>query len=177
MKKIISTLLVAGCCLTSLMAQDVVVKGPDEKLQLVVFTSPTEKPSYSITYNGKTMLEKSPLGMNTNIGDFAKGMKLTGHTVTPIDTVYHQDRIKTSQVYYQANELNCHFENPKGQKIDVVFRVSNNDVAFRYILPRQDGKGSVTVTAEETGFRFPQQTTTFLCPQSDAMMEAYKTQL
>ena len=170
MKKIISTLLVAGCCLTSLMAQDVVVKGPDEKLQLVVFTSPAEKPSYSITYNGKTMLEKSPLGMNTNIGDFAKGMKLTGHTVTPIDTVYHQDRIKTSQVLYQANELNCHFENPKGQKIDVVFRVSNNDVAFRYALPRQDGKGSVTVTAEETGFRFPQQTTTFLCPQSDAMI-------
>ena len=42
MKKIISTLLVAGCCLTSLMAQDVVVKGPDEKLQLVVFTSPGE---------------------------------------------------------------------------------------------------------------------------------------
>ena len=170
MKKIISTLLVAGCCLTSLMAQDVVVKGPNEKLQLVVFTSPAEKPSYSITYNGKTMLEKSPLGMNTNIGDFAKGMKLTGHTVTPIDTVYHQDRIKTSQVHYQANELNCHFENPKGQKIDVVFRVSNNDVAFRYTLPRQDGKGSVTVTAEETGFRFPQQTTTFLCPQSDAMI-------
>ena len=34
MKKIISALL-AGCCLTSLMAQDVVVKGPDEKLQLV----------------------------------------------------------------------------------------------------------------------------------------------
>ena len=169
MKKIVSALL-AGCCLTSLMAQDVVVKGPDEKLQLVVFTSPTEKPSYSITYNGKTMLEKSPLGMNTNIGDFAKGMKLTGHTVTPIDTVYHQDRIKTSQVHYQANELNCHFENPKGQKIDVVFRVSNNDVAFRYTLPRQDGKGSVTVTAEETGFRFPQQTTTFLCPQSDAMI-------
>ena len=170
MKKIISTLLVAGCCLTSLMAQDVVVKGPDEKLQLVVFTSPTEKPSYSITYNGKTMLEKSPLGMNTNIGDFAKGMKLTGHTVTPIDTVYRQDRIKTSQVHYQANELNCQFENPKGQKIDVVFRVSNNDVAFCYTLPRQDGKGSVTVTAEETGFRFPQQTTTFLCPQSDAMI-------
>ncbi len=45
MKKIISTLLLAGCCLTSLMAQDVVVKGPDEKLQLVVFTSPTEKHS------------------------------------------------------------------------------------------------------------------------------------
>lgn len=169
MKKIISTLL-ASCCLTSLIAQEVVVKGPDEKLQLVVSASPAEKPSYSITYNGKPMLEKSPLGMNTNIGDFVKGMKLTGHAVTPIDTVYHQDRIKTSKVHYQANELICNFENSKGQKIDVVFRVSNHDVAFRYTLPRQDGKGSVTVTAEETGFRFPQQTTTFLCPQSDAMI-------
>ena len=51
MKKIISTLL-ASCCLTSLIAQEVVVKGPDEKLQLVVSASPAEKPSYSITYNG-----------------------------------------------------------------------------------------------------------------------------
>ena len=64
--------------------RQVVVKGPDEKLQLVVSASPAEKPSYSITYNGKTMLEKSPLGMNTNIGDFVKGMKLTGHAVTPV---------------------------------------------------------------------------------------------
>lgn len=169
MKKIIGTLL-ASFCLTPLMAQDVVVKGPDEKLQLVVFTSPTEKPTYSVTYNGKTMLEKSPLGMNTNIGDFSKGMKLTGHAVSPIDTIYHQNRIKTSQIHNQANELICNFENPKGQKMNVVFRVSNNDVAFRYTLPRQDGKGSVTVNAEETGFRFPQQTTTFMCPQSDAMI-------
>ena len=36
MKKIISTLL-ASCCLTSLIAQEVV--GPDEKLQLVCFSS------------------------------------------------------------------------------------------------------------------------------------------
>ncbi len=34
---------------------------------------PTENPVYSIVYNGKPMLEKSPLGMNTNIGDFTKG--------------------------------------------------------------------------------------------------------
>ena len=81
------------------------------------FTSPTEKPSYSITYNGKTMLEKSPLGMNTNIGDFAKGMKLTGHTVTPIDTVYHQDRIKnlTSVLSGKRAELSF-LRIRKGQK-------------------------------------------------------------
>ena len=43
-------------------------------------------------------------------------------------------------------------------------------MAFRYTLPHQGGKASVTVKEEQTGFRFPEQTTTFLCPQSDAMI-------
>lgn len=169
MKKLLC-ILITFLGLNTLAAQDVVVKGPDEKLQLVVFVQNEEKPYYSVTYNGKTMLEKSPLGINTNIGDFTKDLKLTGHAVEVIDTMYQQTRIKTSRIHYRANELTCNLENAQGQKIGVVFRVSDNDIAFRYTLPRQNGKGSVTVNNEQTGFRFPQQTTTFLCPQSDAMI-------
>ena len=69
MKKLVST-LTAILGISTLAAQDVVVKGPDEKLQLAVFVQNETKPCYSVSYNGKTMLEKSPLGMNTNIGDF-----------------------------------------------------------------------------------------------------------
>lgn len=169
MKKLVST-LTAILGISTLAAQDVVVKGPDEKLQLAVFVQNETKPCYSVSYNGKTMLEKSPLGMNTNIGDFTKNLKLTGHSVDKIDTVYQQTRIKVSNVYYRANELTCHLENEQGQKLGVIFRVSDNDVAFRYTLPHQGGKASVTVKEEQTGFRFPEQTTTFLCPQSDAMI-------
>ena len=169
MKKLVST-LTAILGISTLAAQDVVIKGPDEKLQLAVFVQNETKPCYSVSYNGKTMLEKSPLGMNTNIGDFTKNLKLTGHSVDKIDTVYQQTRIKVSNVHYRANELTCHLENEQGQKLGVVFRVSDNDVAFRYTLPHQGGKASVTVKEEQTGFRFPEQTTTFLCPQSDAMI-------
>lgn len=169
MKKLVST-LAAILGISTLAAQDVIVKGPDEKLQLAVFVQNEAKPCYSVSYNGKTMLEKSPLGMNTNIGDFTKNLKLTGHSVDKIDTVYQQTRIKVSNVHYRANELTCHLENEQGQKLGVVFRVSDNDVAFRYTLPHQGGKASVTVKEEQTGFRFPEQTTTFLCPQSDAMI-------
>lgn len=153
-----------------LAAQNVLVKGPDGKLQLTVSCPEGGEASYAIDYNGKQMLASSPLGLETNVGDFAKSMKLTGHTQTSIDTVYNQSRIKVSQVHYTANELICSFANAAGQKMDVTFRVSNNDVAFRYTLPRQGERGSVTVDQEATGFRFPQQTTTFLCPQSDAMI-------
>lgn len=153
-----------------LTAQNVTVSGPDGKLQLTVSCPEGKEASYSLTYNGKQMLESSPLGLETNVGDFAKAMKLTGHKERKIDTVYMQSRIKASKIHYQANELVCAFANAKGQKMDVIFRVSNNDVAFRYTLPRQGERGSLVVNSEATGFRFPEQTTTFMCPQSDAMI-------
>ena len=154
-----------------LAAQSVSVNGPDGKLQLTVSCpSANGEVSYAVTYNGKQMLESSPLGMETNVGDFYRGLQLKEHKVTALDTVYEQSRIKASHIHYWANELLCSFVNGEGKNVQITFRVSNNDVAFRYTLPREQGKGSVTVNSERTGFRFPSQTTTFLCPQSDAMI-------
>lgn len=154
-----------------LAAQSVSVNGPDGKLQLTVSCpSANGEVSYVVTYNGKQMLESSPLGMETNVGDFYRGLQLKEHKVTALDTVYEQSRIKASRIHYWANELLCSFVNGEGKNVQITFRVSNNDVAFRYTLPREQGKGSVTVNSERTGFRFPSQTTTFLCPQSDAMI-------
>ena len=154
-----------------LAAQSVSVNGPDGKLQLTVSCpSANGEVSYAVTYNGKQMLESSPLGMETNVGDFYRGLQLKEHKVTALDTVYEQSRIKASHIHYRANELLCSFVNGEGKNVQITFRVSNNDVAFRYTLPREQGKGSVTVNSERTGFRFPSQTTTFLCPQSDAMI-------
>lgn len=150
--------------------QDITVSSPDGKLQLTVSCPEGGAASYAVSYNGKQMLAPSPLGLETNVGDFAGTMKWMGYKEAKIDTTYEQTRIKTSRVHYQANELLCSFANAEGKKMDVMFRVSDNDVAFRYLLPRQGERGSVAVSQEKTGFRFPSHTTTFLCPQSDAMI-------
>lgn len=170
MKKELKLALLLLVAALPLKAQDVIVKGPDGNLQVAVTCTEAGKAVYSVSYKGKQMLENSPLGMNTNVGDFAQGLKLTGHEVSKIDDRYSLERIKTSQVHYRANELNCFFDNARGQKMQVTFRVSDNDVAFRYTLPRQGDTGSVRVMSECTGFAFPDKTTTFLCPQSDAMI-------
>lgn len=163
-------LALSAASLLPLMAQDVTVTSPDNKLQLTV-SCPAGggNLSYSILYNGKQMLESSPLGLETNVGDFTDALKWHGHDTRKIDTVYSQSRIKVSRVHYRANELLCEFSNAKGQKMDITFRISNNDVAFRYTLPKQGERGSVVVNREQTGFHLPAYTTTFLCPQSDPM--------
>ena len=85
---------------------------------------------------------------------------------------YNQDRIKKSHVDYNANTLVTTFKNEAGQEMSVEWQVSDNDVAFRYIIPRQKGgeTGSLVMEKEATGFKFPSYTTTFITPQSHAMI-------
>ena len=164
----LALLLLLNAC--SVAAQDVTVSGPDQRLQVAFDCQTDGGLAYSVVYDGKTMLANSPLGLETNMGSFVKGLKLERHEIHSIDTVYEQSRIKASHIHYQANELTCHLTNAEGRQMAVTFRVSNNDVALRYSLPRQHGTGSVRIMSEATCFHFPEQTTTFLCPQSDAMI-------
>lgn len=161
--------LLLSLTVSVLSAQELSVAGPDQNLEVQVSLK-DGKPVYRVSYKEKTILENSPLGLVSNVGDFSKNMTYVEHKAGRIDKTYTQDRIKQSSIHYQANELTCTFANPDQQKIDVVFRVSNNDVAFRYVMPRQGETGSCMIEKEMTGFDFPSYTTTFLCPQSDAMI-------
>ncbi len=149
-------------------AGQAVVTGPDNRLQATVSVK-EGIPVYSVTYCGKSVLTDSPLGFVADVGDFSREMVFTGQRTSQVKKTYTQDRIKQSCICYEANELTCTFANVAGQTMDVVFRVSNHDIAFRYELPRYGDTGSLVVEKETTGFGFPSYTTTFLCPQSDAM--------
>ena len=170
MKNIVGLFLILWAAISTMSAENVQVSGPDGKLQVTVENSKSGKVYYTVTYNGKRMLDRSPLGMQTNIGDFTMDLSVTSHVTRPIEKIYRQDRIKTSEIHYQANELIFAVENARKQKMYITFRVSNNDIAFRYTFERDGETGSVVVNDEVTGFRFPMQTTTFLTPQSDAMI-------
>src|SRR6478609_5456037 len=62
-------------------------------------------PSYSVEYNKNVLVEKSPLGLITNHGDFSKGMTLNATKENSIDEKYELDKIKAAAVHYQAKEI------------------------------------------------------------------------
>ena len=156
-------------CAMGMQAQKHTVSSPDQ--QLVVDIELTGgKATYSVKYAGKQMLEASPLGLTANIGDYSQGLSFVEEKTAVIDRHYTLDRSKQSQVDYKANTLTMTLQNARRQKMDVEFRVSDNDIAFRYLVHHPQETGSLRVMAETTGFDFPAQTTTFLCPQSDAMV-------
>lgn len=155
-----SSLIVLAALITA-------VSSPDGRLNVNL---DFQKNTYRVTYDGKTMLEDSPLGLVANFADFTENMVLTDSETGPIDEHYTLDRCKVSDVHYVANRYIGKLKNGEGQVIEVEFRVSNNDIAFRYNIPADGDTGSIRVMDEATGFRFPEGTTTFLTPQSDAMI-------
>lgn len=168
MKKAELLFLLATACVPA-WAQDASVYGPDSLLKVEISVD-GGRPSYTVKYKGKTFLEKSPLGFTADVGDFSRGMTYSGSKIRSISESYTLDRIKQSSVSYEANELKVALVNKDGKPVDVTFRVSANDVAFRYEMPRYGDTGSIVIKNEATGFNLPAQATTFLTPQSDPMV-------
>jgi len=173
MKK--SNLFVAFMLMAGAMnAQTASVTGPDGRLK-VDFDIVGGKPVYSVTYEGQAVLDQSPLGFVADNGDFSKNIKYVGKGTAEFNFDYDMNRSKFSKVHVESNQLKVELKNADEHTFFIDFRVSNNDIAFRYCIPNQASKAngkkfSVRIMSEATGFDFPHETTTFLCPQSHAMV-------
>ena len=157
----------AGCLATA-FANDQRVASPDGKL-VVTINDEGGKPTYTVSYEGQIVLTPSALGLQTNIGDFTQNLSLKSCDSKTIKDHYTVRNIKQQTVDYEAAEAVCHFTQGNKAVMDVTFRVSNRDVAYRYrVLPKGETRVCV-VEREASAFAMPENTTTFLCPQSSPM--------
>lgn len=166
--------LVALLASASVGAQVATVFSPDGRLTVNVDVK-GGNPVYDVKYDNQPVLDESPLGFVADHGDFASGISFVGKKDAHMEFNYDLRVSKRSHVHVDANQLVVTLKNAQGMPYDVDFRVSNNDVAFRYALPnhpsrKNEKKFSVRIMKEATGFDLPSGTTTFLTPQSDAMI-------
>ena len=128
--------------------------------------------TYSVKYGVGEMLLPSRLGIKTNIGDFTKGLTLKDIKNGTYSRTDKMTRTKTSRLEFFANKYDIYLQNEENNEIIVTFLLSDNNVAFRYTLLRQedDNPKCALVYSEASSFLFPEGTTTFISPQSDPMI-------
>ncbi len=153
----------------------IAISSPDKYLVLAISQNEMGGVYYSASYKGKKILENSPLGLISNVSDFSKQLKLVGQKDSVIKETYQQSRIKKSEVTVNAIEKILSYETSKKERIDMVFRVSNNDIALKYVLLKKGETLRCIIEKELTGFKFPSSTTTFLTPQASPMIGWKKT--
>jgi len=146
-----------------LLAQS--VTSPDGNLHVTLNLSPAGSLNYQVSLGDTPVLEPSPLGLETTLGSFSRGLTAGPTTLRRIDEHYVLPHGKVRDVHCVAQELTASFTNPEGNQIEVVFRVSDRDVAFAYRLSGPDQR-RVTIERETTGFDFPAEATAFVTWQA-----------
>ena len=153
--------------LTSVQADEKIVS-PNGKV-ILTLSMDQGQPSYQVAYDGQTVIVPSVLGLVTNIGDYSQGLVQKTVETKAVKETYSLRNIKQSHVNYEATEAVATYEQDGQTVMDIIFRVSNRDVAFRYkIYPKKEARVCV-VERETSSFVLPDGTTTFLCPQSKPM--------
>ena len=174
MKKLLITTMLTATCIFAVNAKELKVTSPDGRL-VVTLNDNGGIPVYSATYDGNEAIKPSRLGLITNVGDFSSGLTFKKSKTHEVNDSYSIRNIKARNVEYRANELNATYADSKDREITVTFRVSDNNIAFRYSMPQWGETASIIVKSEATSFSLPDGTTSFLCPQSSPMVGWMRT--
>jgi alpha-glucosidase len=109
---------------------------------------------------GSPVLDSSALGIRTAAADLSTGLTFTTRTDLHVTDRYATAVGRRRQHTVDANQTTLSFR--KGSsRVDLVFRVSTDGVAYRYVV-RQSG--TVTVTSEASEFAVPTTARAYLLP-------------
>jgi len=150
MKKLIIRLLIFllvcffGACSPK---YDFTVSSPDGQITATIkYDKEQGVLNYMLQSRGHEIISASPVGISTSLGDFRSGVKLESHSLKTIDETYTLPQGKVSSYRNYANEQTLKFSKD-GQELDVLFRVYNDGVAFRFVIP---GNGEVEIFEESS---------------------------
>lgn len=157
--------LVAGMA----RAEAMELTSPDGRILVRVELSGEGMPSYSVSAEGRTVLERSPLGLVTEERDLTRQLRWRGGgEVHRLSGTYEVLASKRRVNTYEAAARSVSFDDAEGNVLTVEFRVFDDGVAFRMLLGPGDRPGLETVEIEATGFVFPARTDAWMQPMSVA---------
>ncbi|KDN79409.1 alpha-galactosidase [Streptomyces olindensis] len=122
----------------------------------------TGRLSLSVTRDGRTVIEPSPVGIVTERADLSRDLRFLHRKSRTVDERYRTTSGKRLDRRVRMNETRLAFATPAGARLDLVVRASADGVAYRYVLPAAHGD----VLGETSAFTLP--------PDADAWLGTYR---
>ncbi len=140
---------------------------PDEKIKVNFFLIDSNQAAYTVFFNNERVIDTSTLGFDfkdypaiknnlrilnrTNSKFSAKWETVLGDNKI-IDNTYNQIRVELEETVEPF------------RKFDVVFKIYDDGIGFRYEFPKQDGIEEVIIMDENTQFQLTGNHTTWWIP-------------
>ncbi len=124
--------------------------------------------TYSIAYKAKPVIDNSKLGLIRDDEDFSQGLKFVkASDPTTVKDSYTMLNAKKKNITYTATERIIETQTNSGKKMNIIFRVSNDGVAFCYVFP-ETSSDIKHIASEATSFHFFEGTRAWLQPKTEA---------
>lgn len=146
----------------------IAVNSPDKNIVVRVQLGSEGTAFYKVDYRNQQVLKNSRLGLIREDEDFSKNLKLiSSSSLQTVKDQYELFAGKRRINNYTANRMIIHLQNANGKKLDIIFQVSNDGVAFRYFFPDKTNDAK-TIKEELTSFHFDTAARAFLQPMQIA---------
>jgi hypothetical protein len=149
---VVGTLLLGGGWVLGAEGKTWETKSPDGNVAASLALNADGKLSYQIKSRGEIALAESPLGIVRADQRFVENLKFDAERRDKVAEDYTMPHGKRSHRHVEANELTVAFKNADNAFVQLIFRVANDGVAFRYRFP-ETNPATKTVIAELTGFQ------------------------
>ncbi len=152
-----------------LQAQQVfTVASPNKKITATIFHSNDGKISYTVSCQKQVVIENSKMGIVREDEDFTKELRFVNASKEQIVTDHYSIlTAKKSSIDYTGMKRIFSFQTKSGKKINIIFQLSNDGVAFQYQFPEQS-TDIKKIISEATTFHFSKETKAWLQPKTEA---------
>ncbi|MEM9686837.1 MAG: glycoside hydrolase family 97 protein, partial [Bacteroidota bacterium] len=150
---LISLFVLAVACKKS--SNTATVSSPDGTIALQFTLTEEGKPAYKVTHKENLIINTSTLGFDfKEVASMAENFELLETTTNTIDAQWEMPWGEQSVVRNHHNELKVYLaENTtEGRKLNIIFKVYNDGIGFRYEIPEQEGVTALLITDENTQF-------------------------
>jgi hypothetical protein len=152
---------------------------PDENIKLDFGLSPEGEFFYTVEFKDKTVIDTSYIGFDfKGIPSMKKGFIGSAKKPVEVNDTWEMPWGEQLEVVNHYNEIKIELQERDDlkRKVNVVFRVYNDGVGFRYEFPEQENLKEVFITNELTEFNLTQDYKTFWTPADwDIYEHLYKT--
>ncbi len=152
------------------------IASPDGNLSVEVTTDNDGRPSYAVLRDGRPVIAASRLGfMFIDAPKFERNFIIAGHQNRSFDETWEQPWGERRSIRNHYNELRVSLveKNALKRSLDVVFRIYDDGLGFRYEFPDQAALKDVKISEELTEFNIAEPATAWWIPAGEWNREEY----
>lgn len=128
---------------------------PSGQMSMEFYLLPDGSPGYYVNYADKIVVDSSRLGFEIDQKiNLTNGFKITSATNTSFDETWEQPWGEQRMIRNNYNQLEVELTNADEFKLNIVFRLFDDGVGFRYEFPEQAGLDEFQVIDELSEFNF-----------------------